>query len=101
MPNDYQRLDTHEEVAVERYSLNVGETANSLDGKILITLSGVEFVPNPFRHVVSGSVGVPGKENTSFESVDPGYRLVYEGYEVRVNSSRTSQATFSVMKLDE
>jgi hypothetical protein len=84
---------------IDEISLNVGSYAALLNENLLITLVGVEFVSNPFRHVVTANIGTPGKENLTIKAVDPGYRVVYEGYEVRVLSSSTGHARFSAAEM--
>jgi hypothetical protein len=49
---------------------------------------------------VIGNIGLPGKDNKSFDKVDVGFALKLDEYEVRVTASDTFSATFLVTKLN-
>ena len=88
-----------DEQASVRVVLRTGETATPFDGRVLISLVGIKYHGDPLRHAVSASIGSPGKSNKTLESVDVGFAIVYEGYEVRLVASDTLTGTFLVTRL--
>jgi len=82
-----------------RVVLKTGETISPFDGKIYISLVGISYQGVPLRHVVSATIGSTGKPSKALDSIDVGFSVVYEGYEVRVVASDTFTGTFLLTKL--
>ena len=86
--------EVHTEVKLSR-----GDSAELFQGKLILTLVGISFEGDPLRHRVTATVSSPGGQSTHLNKVDPGESIAYEGYEVRVLSSSTNVARFSIRKL--
>lgn len=82
--------------------LSEGQTAQPFDGEVLVTLHGIKFEGDPLRHRVYGSVGKTGRSNKDFggSGVDPGFSIVYEGFEIRILSVDTFVAEVKVTRLN-
>lgn len=81
-------------------TLTRGNTAQVFDEKLFITLQGLSFEGSPLRHRVFAIVGKSGKPNKELAGVDPGFALIYEGFEIRVIETDTFFAKFLVTRLD-
>lgn len=74
-------------------------TVSLFDDQLLITVQGIRFEGSPLRHRVYATIGKPGKPNKELNGVDPGFVIVYEGFEVRIVETDTFYAKFAVMPL--
>lgn len=75
-------------------------TSSFFDGKIFVSVVGINYEGSPTRHVVFATIGAPGKQSVTIEKADVGSVTFFEDYEIRLVASDTFTATFVVTRLD-
>jgi hypothetical protein len=75
------------------------------DGALFISVEGIAFEGDPYRHRVIGTIGAPGVASVRIDKADVGYSTEFKGkndlFEVRLLAADTFTATFLVTRTQD
>lgn len=75
-----------------------GDTGE-IRGEMSISVPAITVAYNPFRYVVSASVGGPGQRNVQASALNIGEHINFGAYEVRLLSADLTKARFGIQKI--
>ncbi len=84
-----------------------GQSAKAVEGKLIISVSGISYeenVGNALVHMVTGTVGEVGKKSIRFVRKEAGYSTRFQidrqDYEIRLVNANTFEATFLITRIE-